>query len=111
MPQALSQLVAAVLSLSGNLLFFSLLFLGWIYRETPELQRLFHYLSFQAHFSSEYIGGVVELRYIVFYLGFTSLFLFLRVRSRRVSVSESLNDEVSVSQSLNDDVFCISEFE
>ena len=74
-----NQLVAAVLSLSGNLLFFSLLFLGWIYRETPELQRLFHYLSFQAHFSSEYIGGVVELRYIVFYIGFTSLFLFLSI--------------------------------
>ena len=43
------------------------------------MQRLFHYLSFQVHFSSEYIGGVVELRYIVFYLGFTGLFLFLSI--------------------------------
>lgn len=74
-----NQLVAAVLALSGNLLFFSILFLGYIYREIPELQRLFHYLSFQAHFASGYIRGVVELRYLVFYLGFTSLFLFLSV--------------------------------
>ena len=74
-----NQLVAAVLALSGNLLFFSIAFLGFYYRETPELQRFFHYLSFQAHFKSGYFKGVVELRYLVFYLGFTSLFLFLSV--------------------------------
>ena len=74
-----NQLVAAVLALSGNLLFFSIAFLGFYYRETPELQRFFHYLSFQAHFKSGYFKGIVELRYLVFYLGFTSLFLFLSV--------------------------------
>ena len=74
-----NQLIAAVLALTGNLLFFAVVFLAHIYRETPELQRLFHYLSFNAHFSTGYIKGVIELRYLVFYLSFTSLFLFLSV--------------------------------
>ena len=74
-----NQLVSAVLALSGNLLFFSIAWLGFYYRETPELQRIFHYLSFQSHFKGGYFKGVVELRYLVFYLGFTSLFLYLSV--------------------------------
>ena len=74
-----NQLVAAVLALTGNLLFFAVVFLAHIYRETRELQRLFHYLRFNAHFSTGYIKGVIELRYLVFYLSFTSLFLFLSV--------------------------------
>ena len=73
------QLVAALLATAGNLLFLSLILGGWFFRGTPELQRLFHYLSFAAHFKREYYYGVVELRYFVFYLGFTSLFLYLSV--------------------------------
>ena len=74
-----NQLVAAVLALVGNMLFLGVWWLVGSNKETPELQRLFHYLSFQAHFTFGYIKGVVELRYLVFYLGFTSLFLFLSV--------------------------------
>ena len=55
-----NQLVAAVLALSGNLLFFAVLLLGHVYRDIPELQRLFHYLSFNAHFSTGYIKGVID---------------------------------------------------
>jgi ABC-2 type transport system permease protein len=75
-----NQLVAAVLALSANLLFFLLTLGGWVFADSPDLQRLFHYLSFRAHFSSEYTRGVVDLRYLGYYLSFMALFLFFAVR-------------------------------
>jgi ABC-2 type transport system permease protein len=74
-----NQLVAAILALTGNLLFFAVALGTWIFVDNPDVLRLFQFASFQSHFSNDYIRGVIQLRYLVFYLSFMSLFLFLAV--------------------------------
>ncbi len=74
-----NQLVAAVLALSGNLLFLSLLLGALLYPDAIEIQRVFHYLSFSKHFSSEYTQGVIDIRYPIYYASFAVLFLYFTV--------------------------------
>ncbi len=74
-----NQLVASILALTGNLLFFAVALGAWIYVDNPDFLRIFQFASFQAHFSSDYIRGVIQLRYLVFYLSFMAFFLFLAV--------------------------------
>ena len=48
--------------------------------EDPALKRFFHYISFTEHFDTEYFRGIIDLRYMCFYLSFAALFLFFTVR-------------------------------
>lgn len=75
-----NQLVAAILALTGNLAFMLISMAQGFARESPDMQRVIHYLSYTAHFAADYTRGIVDLRYFVFYLTFASLFLFLTVR-------------------------------
>jgi len=75
-----NQLVAAVLALSGNLLFFFLPLAERLFEPNPDLKRFFHYVSFTQHFDGEYFLGVIDLRYVAFYLSLACLFLFFSVR-------------------------------
>jgi ABC-2 type transport system permease protein len=75
-----NQLVAAVLALCGNLFFFLLTLGATLFRDSHELLRVFHYLSFSQHFASEYTRGVVDVRYPIYYLLIMAVFLFLAVR-------------------------------
>lgn len=74
-----NQLVAAVLAISGVLFVGGLGLLGAVFAQSLELQRLFHFLSYMQHFSSEYIRGIVDLRFLGLYLGCAVFFLFLSV--------------------------------
>jgi ABC-2 type transport system permease protein len=75
-----NQLVAATLALTGNLLFFLVSIGPTLVSSEPDVERMFHYLSFANHFSGEYNRGIIDLRYLFFYLSFTWLFLFSCVR-------------------------------
>jgi ABC-2 type transport system permease protein len=75
-----NQLVSAIAALSGNLLFFFVHLGQSLFPEDSDLKRLFHYVSFPAHFDAEYFRGILDLRYFVFYLSFAGVFLFLSVR-------------------------------
>lgn len=78
---ARNQLAAAVMALSGNLFFGLLLPLGvHFFPGSLEAQRLFDYVSFVQHFDNDYRAGIVDLRYVLFYLTFSAFFLFLSVR-------------------------------
>ena len=71
-----NQLVAAILALTGNLLLFSLVLGSFIWPESIEARRFFHYVSFSQHFKSEYTNGVIDLRYPIYYLTLSALFLY-----------------------------------
>ncbi len=75
-----NQLVAAVVALSGNLFFLLLTMLGTFFQGDVEVRRLVQYVSFRWHFLLDYLRGVVDLRYLAFYLSFAALFLFFSVR-------------------------------
>jgi ABC-2 type transport system permease protein len=75
-----NQLVAAVLALTGNLLFFLVNLLRALFPDEPDFRRLISYISFSAHFGGDYINGVLDLRYFLFYLSFALFFLFFSVR-------------------------------
>jgi ABC-2 type transport system permease protein len=75
-----NQLVAAILSLSGNLILFFMTLAAALFPEDPALKRFFHYISFTEHFDTEYFRGIIDLRYMFFYLSFAALFLFFTVR-------------------------------
>jgi ABC-2 type transport system permease protein len=74
-----NQLVAAVLALSGNLFFFLLSLGRFLLPEDLGVRRIFNYLSFTIHFDADYRAGVVDVRYLLFYLTFTLLFLTFSV--------------------------------
>jgi ABC-2 type transport system permease protein len=75
-----NQLVAAILALTGNLLFLLVGIVPRLLPEDPDVKRLFHYLSFTSHFQGEYSRGIIDLRYLFFYAGFALLFLYGSVR-------------------------------
>jgi ABC-2 type transport system permease protein len=75
-----NQLVAAILALTGNLIFLLIAMGPNLLPEDPDVRRVFHYLSFTDHFRFEYSRGVVDLRYLYFYLSFAVLFLYSSVR-------------------------------
>ena len=75
-----NQLIAAALSLTGNLLFVLVAMGPRLLPESSDVSRLFHYLSFTSHFARDYSRGVLDLRYIFFYVSFAALFLFFSVR-------------------------------
>jgi ABC-2 type transport system permease protein len=75
-----NQLVAAVLALTGNLALYLVSMTALMFPDNPDVRRVVHYLSFSKHFGGEYSRGIVDLRYILFYLSFTALFLFFSVR-------------------------------
>ncbi len=72
-----NQLVASVLALTGNLVLFAMTVGAWYFMDVPEILRIFEYVSFQSHFSSDYFRGVIQIRFFVFYLSFAGFFLFL----------------------------------
>ena len=76
-----NQLVAAILALTGNLAFMLISMARGFAQDLPDVQRVIHYLSYTAHFAADYTRGIVDLRYLFFYLTFTLLFLFLTVRT------------------------------
>lgn len=75
-----NQLVAAILALTGNLVFFLLSMSALMFPDQPDVRRVVHYVSFAKHFSGEYSRGIVDLRYVLYYLSFATLFLFFSVR-------------------------------
>ena len=75
-----NQLVSAVLALSGNF-FFILMPSGYVlFPHDAEIRRFVQYVSFTSHFDHDYIRGVVDLRYFVYYASFAVIFLFFSVR-------------------------------
>src|SRR5262249_54428250 len=56
-----NQLVAAVLGLTGNLLFFLLSLLRALFPDEPDFRRFVNYVSFIAHFGGDYINGVIDV--------------------------------------------------
>ncbi len=75
-----NQLVSAVFALSGNL-FLMLLAMGVIlFPHESGVRRVVQYVSFTSHFSADYIRGVVDLRYMFFYVSVAILLLFFTVR-------------------------------
>jgi ABC-2 type transport system permease protein len=75
-----NQLVAAVLAICGILFFFTLQLGGLLFADDPDIQRLVHYVSFNMHFREEYTRGLIDVRYLGFYLSFMAFFLFWSVR-------------------------------
>ena len=75
-----NQLVAAVVALSGNLAFFIVLLGTWVSYDSVPMQRFFEFLSFSSHFQNDFTRGIVDVRYLLYYLSLMALFLFLAVR-------------------------------
>ena len=75
-----NQLVAAVVALSGNLAFFIILLGTWVSHDSLAMQRFFEYLSFSSHFTHEYARGIIDFRFVLYYLSLMVLFLFFAVR-------------------------------
>jgi ABC-2 type transport system permease protein len=75
-----NQLVAAVLALSGNLLFFLLSVWRVFFVEDMEWQRFLNYISFTYHFDNAYRAGVVDVRYLLYYGSFAFVFVLFTVR-------------------------------
>ena len=75
-----NQLVSAVIALTGNLLLMLVPTVLGLFRHDPEVERLVRYLSFTSHFQSDFVRGVFDLRYLVFYLSLACVFLFFSVR-------------------------------
>jgi len=75
-----NQLIAAVVSLSGNLFLFFLQQCRFIFVAEAESQRFFDFISIHHHFYTEYSRGIVDLRYLFLYLSFAMLVLFFSVR-------------------------------
>jgi len=75
-----NQLVAAVLALCGTLAFFVVHLGVWIFYDSVEFQRLFEYMSINAHFTHDYSRGIVDLRYLAYCTSLMLLFLFFSIR-------------------------------
>ena len=75
-----NQLVAAILALSGTLVFFVVQIGVTVFHDVPEFQRFFEFLSVTAHFSYDYSRGIVDVRYIAYYLILMAAFLFFSIR-------------------------------
>ncbi len=75
-----NQLIAAILALTGNLLLTLVSMLYALFRHDPEVVRLIRYVSYTSHFSTDYTRGIVDLRYVFFYVSFAALFLLFSVR-------------------------------
>jgi ABC-2 type transport system permease protein len=71
-----NQLVAAVLALTGNLFFFVISLAQAFFREDPDSLRFVQYASFTYHFSHGFSRGLVDLRYLFFYVSLTAFFVF-----------------------------------
>jgi len=71
-----NQLIAAVLTLGGYLLFW---IIGWMGQSSASAS-LFRYLSIYEHYDT-FIRGLIDTKDIFYYLSFTFLWLFLTYRS------------------------------
>lgn len=76
-----NQLVAAVLALCGTLAFFVVHVGIWIFYDSIEFQRLFEFLSVNAHFTHDYSRGIVDLRYLAYCASLMLIFLFFSIRA------------------------------
>lgn len=75
-----SQIIAAMMSLTGGLVFFFASFLPAVLAlEHPALKVLIDQLSMVEHMG-DFVRGVVDTRHLVFYLSMTWFFLFLTVK-------------------------------
>jgi gliding motility-associated transport system permease protein len=75
-----NQVVAAVVSLIGGML---LMFLGELRRLFPgetDADRFFDFLGIPVHFAQEYARGILDLRFIAFYVLLAAVLLFFAVR-------------------------------
>ena len=75
-----NQLIAAIISLGTNLFLFFLHHCRGVFPEDPEAQRFFDFISFHHHFFNDYSKGLMDIRYLILYLGFAFFILFFAVK-------------------------------
>jgi ABC-2 type transport system permease protein len=76
-----NQIIAVIVAFIGNLFLLLLEMLRQLFPKDPQADRFFDYVGIYSHFSREYYRGVVDLRFLGFYLCLAAVFLFFSVRA------------------------------
>lgn len=76
-----NQLVAAAVSMVLNLLLFFMNSFRYLYQVGDYELQYFNYISPTFHFTTDFVRGVFDYRYLILYMSTTLFFLFLSIKS------------------------------